>query len=227
MTTYVKTNYNGEIIGVLKIPEPVNSSLLTEDLIRIEDDSVQVNIDTHYISSTGTLTEYTLEQQVKRKQRPNYKCYWEMALMNWVDQRTVSELKLVKSEDINKQRETRNLQPIEYVNTKFDANETSQSNLRGWINVLNAGGTLPENFIWRDFYDVDHPADAAWLIGLHTAIINRTTLLYQRSWELKQQLEAIPDNDLVAVHAFQTGSYTSTGEPNWPGISPPPAVNNV
>jgi hypothetical protein len=226
MPLYIKHNSNGEIVSVLKSDTAMSSDQIGTDTITLENPEVDVTINTHYVNiATNTLAEYTAEQKLKRTQKPLYKTAWDMAAMRWMDLRTATELKTEKEAEINRVRQKLNLLPIDYDNTKFDADENSQSNLRGWISVLNSGGVLPINFVWRDFYNVDREVDAAWLIGLQTAIINRTTALYERSWELKQQLNNIPDTDILAINRLQVygyNGYSGTPVPNWPGIGPYP-----
>jgi hypothetical protein len=219
MPIYVSTNQNGEIISVLRTPFLLDTQIAPQNSLILDDDA-EVDLSTHYVNSTGQLTKYTTEQQTKRNQKPLYNCYWDMTRMQWIDTRTVEELRQTKYEEINKERINRNLLPIDYDNKKFDADEQSQSNLRGWINVISSGGSLPANFTWRDYNNVDHIVDANWMIGLHTSIISRTTILYEHSWSLKQELAAIPDNDLNGMHHFYTGNYKNDATPNWPGVPP-------
>ncbi len=118
----------------------------------------------------------------------------------WVDQTPVSKLKQQVVFGINSERERRNYLPIDYNGNPFDADETAQRNVSAWMVNIAAGQNPPSGFVWRGYDNVNHPADAAFVVGLGNAITLRGTYLYQRSWIKKAEVDAL--NTAAEVKAY-------------------------
>lgn len=102
----------------------------------------------------------------------------------------LEQAKTRKKAALDDEREQRGAAPIAYADATFDADATALRNVEGWQLQLARGLDLPEGFVWRDFTNVDHPADAAFLDGLGQAITLRGTVLYQQAWTLKAAVDA-------------------------------------
>lgn len=219
MTRYVTYSQNGELAGFLQTSNSLIELELYPNAIPIGEDTV-LDRDTHYVKN-GVITEFTEAEKQKRKRLPHSPGYsWNMEVMDWVNFKTADEIKLDLVNSVNSERDRRNWLPIDYAGTKFDADQISQSNLRGWITSVNSGQPLPDNFVWRDYYNVNHPADVAWLSGLNTVIINRTTALYETSWIKKQEIESLNDRGQLLLYLSPISDYTMSQQPNWPGVKP-------
>lgn len=144
---------------------------------------------THYVLD-NVLVAYTPEQAAAKAAKPNYPAEWSNESFEWIDLRTLAEVKAQQKAAIDAERVIRTFAPIEYAGATFDADETAMRNVSGWQTQIAAGSALPPGFVWRDATNVDHPADAAFVNGLGAAITLRGTLLYAQAWALKAAIDA-------------------------------------
>jgi hypothetical protein len=119
----------------------------------------------------------------------------------------LGEVKAAARRRVDSEREGRLTSPVSYAGAVFDADGPAQRNVSGWLAVLNGGGSLPPGFVWRDFDNVDHPADTAWVVGLGAAMTARGTAVYVQSWEAKAAIDAATDEaGVLAALAAWAGS---------------------
>jgi len=202
---YVKTSASGEIVGIssgytdMPYVQPGFTKVPTE-----HPDFDRISIDTHYVDSSGEIVKYADDLIEKKKFRPSSNHQWNVQT-GWVDTTTVDEFKQRKNADINAERERRNLSPITYQNVLFDADEEAQRNVSAWMVNLAAGQNPPSGFVWRAYDNTNHPADAAFVVGLGNAITLRGTYLYQRSWIKKAELAALTTAEDVRAYDVTTG----------------------
>lgn len=130
---------------------------------------------------------------------------WDNATEGWIDPSPLAVLKKKKSDEITLARERRNLSPITYQNVIFDADEEAQRNVSAWMTNIAAGQDPPTGFEWRAYDNVNHPADAAFVVGLGNAITLRGTYLYQRSWIKKAEVAALTTAEDVRAYDVTTG----------------------
>lgn len=123
----------------------------------------------------------------------------------WSILSSLSDLKVVVKEGIDIERESRNRSPISYSGSQFDADATAQRNVSAWMTNIAAGQNPPTGFVWRDFNNVDHPADGAFIVGLGNAITLRGSYLYQRSWIKKAEVDALTTAAEVKSYDVQSG----------------------
>jgi len=123
----------------------------------------------------------------------------------WVDQTPIAQLKQQSVSRINTERERRNYLPITYLSNPFDADATAQRNVSAWMVNVAAGQNPPTGFTWRGYDNVDHPADAAFIVGLGNAITLRGSCLYQRSWIKKAEVDALTTVEAVKAYDVTTG----------------------
>lgn len=135
--------------------------------------------------------------------QPTPKHYWEND--GWVDPTTVAELKEAKKVDVSIEREKQNSLPITYAGSQFDATPIAQRNVSAWMTNIAAGQNPPAGFVWRGYDNVDHPADAAFIVGLGNAITLRGTYLYQRSWIKKAEVDALTTSEDVKAYDVTAG----------------------
>jgi hypothetical protein len=123
----------------------------------------------------------------------------------WVDQTPIAQLKKVTIIQVNRERERRNYLPINYSGNLFDADLEAQRNISAWMTNIAAGQNPPVGFVWRDYNNVDHAADAAFIIGLGNAVTLRGTQLYQTSWAKKAEIDALTTAEQVNNYDVNTG----------------------
>jgi len=155
--------------------------------------------------NNGVFVEYTNQQKIEKSKFPDYVAKWSNQTMTWTDQRPVTEQKQSKKDQITRLRETKNLEPITYENTLFDCDETAQRNIQAWTTNINAGTNPPEGFVWRDYNNTDHAADAAFVLGLNAAVVARGTQLYQTSWTKKLEVDALTTVEQVNAYDITVG----------------------
>lgn len=131
--------------------------------------------------------------------------HWDEATRRWVEKKTIAWFRSAKKSQVSAVREQKNSAPIQYAGTLFDADELGQRNIQACVSMLNAGGTLPADFVWRDFYNVNHAANAAFVIGLCAAIVDRGTHLYQVSWQKKAQIDLLTTEQAIIAYDEQAG----------------------
>jgi hypothetical protein len=136
-------------------------------------------------------------------EKPSYTYEWVDD--QWVDQTSILQLKTICIKEIDIEREKRNNLPIEYLQNTFDADFVAQRNISVWMTNIANGQNPPTGFVWRDFNNINHPADANFIIGLGNAVILRGTQLYQSSWIKKAEVEALTTAEAVKNYDVTTG----------------------
>ena len=144
-------------------------------------------------------------QIVSIPKKPDYFYEWDNALEAWIDTRGISLLVQEKNLKINEERERRNHLPIDYDGNLFDADAEAQRNVSAWMTNVAAGQNPPTGFEWRGYDNTNHPADAAFVVGLGNAITLRGTYLYQRSWIKKAEVDALTTAEAVKAYDVTTG----------------------
>ena len=145
-------------------------------------------------------TDLLTEKPPERPSSP-----WQFVILEADSSEELLQLeKSKKNKLIDEQRETQNNLPILYSGILFDADEVAKRNINGWLNNINSGQTVPENFTWRDYNDVNQPANAEFIIGLSAAITVRTTEIFQKSWDKKAEV-----NILTTVHDINDYDVTT------------------
>jgi len=117
----------------------------------------------------------------------------------------ISSLKLVMKEGVEIERERLNRLPITYNDSQFDADAVAQRNVSAWMTNIGAGQNPPTGFTWRGYDNVDHPADADFIVGLGNLITLRGSYLYQRSWIKKAEVDALTTAAAVKAYDVTTG----------------------
>ena len=136
-------------------------------------------------------------------QRPSPHHDWDWPSKTW--QPNVAHAIAARKAEVEAERERRNRLPIDHAGARFDADETAQRNISAWQTQMGAGAVLPAGFMWRDYDNIDHPADAAFINGLGAAITLRGTLLYQASWQHKAALDALSSVEAILIYDLTAG----------------------
>lgn len=201
MPTFIRVDSTGAIVGLRRTSNPAVP--VPAGYIEVaQDDPELPSLDgsSHFVDNSGVIKRYTPEERIRRMQPPPLKDQqWNGREGRWIDNRPLEARRLEKLQLVNQERERRNLLPIEYAGSLFDADERGQRNVSAWMTNIAAGMALPPGFVWRDFNNVDHPADAAFVVGLGAAITVRGTVLYQAAWTKKAQLDAMTTAEEIAA----------------------------
>ena len=114
---------------------------------------------------------------------------------------TLAAAKISAKTKINVHRDGLAQGGIIFNGSPFQTDATALSNLSYWHIQILSGAVLPENFVWRDANNLDHPADSNFIKDLSLAITERNTQLYSASWVNKDNIEAL--TSVPAVEAFE------------------------
>ena len=80
---------------------------------------------------------------------------------------------------------------VVYNGWTFQAGPSSRSNITGVLTAISAGITVADPFLWRDADDVDRLLTHAQLIALGGTMLAAADALYNKSWEIKDEIAAI------------------------------------
>ena len=117
--------------------------------------------------------------------------YSDSALLDVQDLRVISDVQASISNAINDYREIVSCQGIWLMGHFWDSSETARSNLNGATTIVLAGIPLPAGFVWRDNANINVPFNTQQLVMLGAMIVNFVNLVYNFSWELKAQVDAM------------------------------------
>jgi hypothetical protein len=153
-------------------------------------------------TETNTLVDY---QPPKPEDTDLVSYVWDTETKRWVATTTLTAVKNQKKNLISTLRETKNLEPITYNNMLFDCDAQAQRNIQAWVTNINAGINPPQGFVWRDYNNVDQPADANFILGLNAAVVARGTQMYQTSWNKKAEVDALTTIEQVNSYDINAG----------------------
>jgi len=103
---------------------------------------------------------------------------------------SLGELKKERQSFINIERDRRLNAGVVWNGYQIDSDINSRNNLMGTISAINAGVSLPQNFVWRTSDNLNIPITNEQLINLGETVLNYISAVYQRSWELKDLILA-------------------------------------
>jgi hypothetical protein len=99
-------------------------------------------------------------------------------------------LKNQKSILVNQYREQILSNGVVYNGNTFDSDVVSVSRLTTVSNLVLAGVSLPEGFVWRSKNNVDVPFTGADVVALLGAMVMTANSVYATSWAKKQEINA-------------------------------------
>lgn len=146
-------------------------------------------------------TDYILDGNVTPKGvRPSADHKFDYTLKQWVDPRTLDDLKELQLVKVDTERAVRNVAPIEYAGRSLDADLIAQKNIGDKLSEIKAREDMghampPELMLWRDADNLnetfaDMQAMKNWLHGLVVAIAQRGTEAYVWAWQVKTAINA-------------------------------------
>lgn len=94
---------------------------------------------------------------------------------------------------------------VEWNGHRWDTSPSAQLNLSGIASSINSGLSLPEDFYWTDFDNVDVPIDAAGVIALGQAVIGFNFAVHDHSRTLKSRIASAATLSEVAAIDIDTG----------------------
>lgn len=125
---------------------------------------------------------------------------WDAGTLSYIEPPNYIDIKkLEKTNAIDLTRSIKNLLPIIYQDTVWDANQIAQNNIQGKLVEISSKQILnivDANLFWKDTANVIHTWSTMdeyllWLRGLAIAIAERTTNLYTIAWTKKAEVEAL------------------------------------
>ena len=118
---------------------------------------------------------------------------WEKG---FAPKKPLEELKQEKRAEINAACEqARIIEGAEYDDDLFDIDETSQSNILAQIKVAELLNNAKATYIYRSKTNQNHSFTVTQLQELGLAIAQKVNEIYQKSWELKSQVDNAKTED--------------------------------
>ena len=147
---------------------------------------------------------YVLEGGVHKKPpAPTPYHEWDWTSLCWaMPLEALDKAKTEKKAEVSKAKTAATYKPIFYQGHLFDADEVSQSKIFAWTMQINNGATIPDGFVWRDSSNVNHPADASFMLGLRTTLLLRDSYLANQSWQYKAYIDTLSSIDEVLGFVF-------------------------
>lgn len=86
---------------------------------------------------------------------------------------------------------------FEFDGHRYDTDPQSLLNLTAAVAAVAAGIPLPNGFAWRSADNINVPHNAESLLSLSAAVLEFTSAVYAKSWELKDRIETDESPQLV------------------------------
>ena len=116
----------------------------------------------------------------------------------YAPEKPLDELKQEKHNEINQAREqSRKTEGALYNDDLFDIDETSQSNILAQIKVAELLNNAKAIYIYRSKTNQNHSFTVTQLQELGLAIAQKVNEIYQKSWDLKAQVDAATTEEEV------------------------------
>lgn len=114
-----------------------------------------------------------------------------------IDAEYLDDFQTLWRDKINTERTTRIAGRIWYMGYCFDTDDTSRTNVTATVSALGAGMTLPANFTWRTYNNINVPMNATQVKTFGILMLAYVQSLYQYSWYLKAQVDAATTRNQV------------------------------
>ena len=111
----------------------------------------------------------------------------------------LEEAKVIQSKRINRAREQARIdEGAEYDNDLFDIDEKSQANITAIVSMLIANN-VPDTYksVYRSKTNSDHELTKLQMVQLGTVIRAKVSEIYQKSWDLKEQVDKATNKEEV------------------------------
>jgi hypothetical protein len=108
----------------------------------------------------------------------------------------VEYLRELKINEVNEWRDKSLMEPVEYEGHLFDFDQASQFRV---LAVVIAGQGSPTGF-WTTADNKDVPSDAAFMLGLYTAMVTKFSVIHATQRKMKTDLETL--NTAAALAAY-------------------------
>lgn len=113
------------------------------------------------------------------------------------DGRELAILKERKKEAVNVLRETQLDKGMWVYGYFWDTSQRARENVSGMVAAIAAGVPLPANFVWRTRDNINVPFTSSMLVGLGAQTILFVNVVYNASWMIKAEIDALETNEAV------------------------------
>jgi hypothetical protein len=167
---------------------------------RLELDA-SVNGSTHYIVD-GAPVAYTEGQRVARATLPTHQAKWSNETMSWLDLRPLADIKDARWEEMKVARTEAKFAPITVDGRCYDANETSQSQISGAIQ-LSMFAPSDWTIDWTLFDNTVATLTKPELIAVGVALGTRTSAIWTTGRTVREAIYACTTAEEVAAVVWQ------------------------
>lgn len=115
-------------------------------------------------------------------------------------------LKKEMREKINEERDGRLYSYFPYAGARWDCNVESRANIIGTVCLaLLLGGQVPEGMVWRDYDNVNHPANFNFMAQMGLNMFIYSQQVYAASWQHKYAVDQLLNATQIANYDFANG----------------------
>ncbi len=190
---------NGRIVGMYQGDNPDQQFQHLNDVAYLAVDDV-VDSESYYIDPLQISCNL-------KPDAPTYFHHWNYDLAQWdITDQSYQRAKERKKTEVTTHADHLHDEPIYYDLKWIDAHAIARENIQGKINQIRIEiekSIESTNLFWMDANNELHVWTTAndylnWLQGLTLSIANRRTYLYAKSWQAKQQIDALDNiSDVV------------------------------
>jgi hypothetical protein len=109
----------------------------------------------------------------------------------------LSGLKTKQCAAINAARDQAMLAGVTWNGHVWDSDQLSIDNVTSAVAGFSAGIPLPQGFVWRTKDNINVPVLLQDLVGIGAALMQFRYIVYQKSWDLKAEINAATTADEV------------------------------
>lgn len=121
-------------------------------------------------------------------------------------------LKKEMCDKVNVERDSRLYSYFPYAGYRWDCNVESRANIIGTVCLaLLLGGQVPQGMVWRDYDNVNHPADFNFMAQMGLNMFIYSQQVYGASWYHKGKINSLSNATAITNYDFSV---------NWPNRNP-------
>ena len=122
----------------------------------------------------------------------------------------LEQKKQIRKDQINAYRDAIVASGVSFMSYKFDSDAESIARLTALVASVNAGNSLPANFVWRSADNVHVSMNESQIVGLLHTITEKMNSTFNTAWSKKQEI--INATSAAAVDAIKWSDPSVRGE---------------
>ncbi len=158
---------------------------------------------THHVVA-GELVEYTLPEAFAKRQEPTHSAAWSNTTMEYVDLRTLSEVKADRWNEIKAERDLRETAGFPYLGKIIDSDPRSAQRITTAVQAAQAaaGVGAPFEIEWTTQDSTGLSLDAPGMMGMPVALAIFANSLHQTARTLRTEIDDAETIEAVKAIAW-------------------------